>query len=178
MTGKSFLDLLISEKGGRVDPRRDRVFTGRERHAFCRKDGLGYPCRAIRTRDFLYIRNFEPDRWPAGDPEGYGDIDGSPTKSYMMERRDADNVGRLFKLAFDKRPDEELYDLGKDPAQMTNVAALAEYAEAKGRLRDDLDRWMREMGDPRAFGKGSEWDRQPYYGWIDRQYLSPSEKKS
>ena len=40
----------------------------------------------IRTRDFLYIRNYEPERWPAGDfrmvtNEGhYGDVDGSPTK--------------------------------------------------------------------------------------------------
>ena len=49
----------------------------------------GYPSRAIRTHRWLYIVNYEADRWPAGDPdfdaepEGiYGDINAGPTKSY------------------------------------------------------------------------------------------------
>ena len=29
---------------------------------------MPYPMRAIRTADYLYIRNFKPDRWPCGDP--------------------------------------------------------------------------------------------------------------
>ena len=177
MTGRSFLPLLTSGKAGHIEPDRDTVFTGRERHAFCRKGGLGYPCRAIRTEHFLYVRNFEPDRWPAGDPEVYGDIDGSPTKNFMMEHRDANNVAPLFRLAFNKRPAEELYDLEKDPAQMKNVAALPEYAEAKKKLRAQLDRWMKDVGDPRAFGRGSEWDRQPYYGGINQKFLLAPEKK-
>ncbi|NQT84523.1 sulfatase [bacterium] len=177
MSGRSFLDLLVSEKEGRVDPKRDRVFTGRERHAFCRKGGLGYPCRAIRTYRFMYIHNFKPDRWPAGDPKIYGDIDGSPTKTFMMQNRDAGNVTNLFRLAFDKRPPDELYDLKEDPGQLTNVAGLAKYAEAKIKLRADLDNWMKAMGDPRAFGKGGEWDRQPYYGRQNPKFLSPDGKK-
>ena len=164
MTGRSFLDLLISDKSGRLDPSRDKVFTGRERHAFCRKGALGYPSRAIRTERFLYIRNFEPDRWPAGDPEQYGDVDRSPTKTFMMENRDAPNVSRLFQLAFAKRPAEELYDLQTDPAQLNNVADLTQHGEVKNKLRAELERWMKETSDPRAFGKGSEWDRQTYYG--------------
>jgi hypothetical protein len=36
---------------------------GRERHAFVRANGLGYPGRAIRTHKFLYVRKYEPDRW-------------------------------------------------------------------------------------------------------------------
>jgi len=35
----------------------------------------GYPMRAIRTPDFLYIRNFKPQRWPMGDPRGLGSND-------------------------------------------------------------------------------------------------------
>lgn len=174
VTGRSFLDLLISDKAGQVEMKRDRVFTGRERHAFCRKGGLGYPCRAIRTHRFLYIRNFHPERWPAGDPELYGDIDGSPSKSFVMANRDASNVSHLFELAFGKRPAEELYDLQNDPNQMTNVARLPEYAEAKKKLTADLDKWMKETGDPRAFGKGSEWDRQPYYGKKNPIFVPPS----
>ena len=94
MTGRSLLDLLKSTKSGIVEPGRDAVCTGRERHAWCRIDGKGYPARMIRTRDFLYIRNYEPDRWPAGNyrivtNEGhYGDIDASPTKDVMIAQKD------------------------------------------------------------------------------------------
>ena len=43
----------------------------------------------IRTRDYLYIRNYQPDRWPAGDyrvvtNEDYGDVDNSPSKTVMI----------------------------------------------------------------------------------------------
>ena len=31
-------------------------------------DNLGYPARAIRTKEFLYVKNYHPNRWPLGDP--------------------------------------------------------------------------------------------------------------
>ncbi len=68
MTAKSFVDLLTTEKTGKIDPERDHVVMARERHAFVRKGGIGYPGRAIRTDQFLYIKNYEPERWPAGTP--------------------------------------------------------------------------------------------------------------
>ncbi len=70
MTGRSFLNVLRSDKSGQVDPTRTWVVTGRERHvAAAREDNLPYPHRALRTADFLYIRNFAPDRWPMGSPK-------------------------------------------------------------------------------------------------------------
>ncbi len=164
VTGTSFLQLLTSRKSGWVDAKRDRVFTGRERHAWCREGGVGYPCRAIRRRRFLYMRNYEPDRWPAGDPDGYGDIDGSPTKTFMMQNRAADNVSRLFDLAFGKRPAEELYDLQSDPAQMENVADVRRYADVKRKLSNELGRYLAATDDPRAKGEGAFWDATDYYG--------------
>jgi N-sulfoglucosamine sulfohydrolase len=167
MTGRSFLDLLTTGESAVV---RDRVFLERERHANVRRGDLGYPCRAIRTREFLYIRNFHPERWPAGDPEEwkavgpFGDIDGGPTKDVVVAGKDDAKIRRLFELACGKRPAEELYDLARDPFQMNNVADRAEYAEAKKRLRADLDRWMKETADPRAAGEDDRWDRYPYKG--------------
>jgi len=166
MTGKSFLDLLTGES----KVVRDRVFVARERHANVRKDDLGYPARAIRTREFLYLRNFHPDRWPAGDPElwkavgPFGDIDGGPTKDAILAGKDDAKIGKLFQLACGKRPAEELYDIAKDPYQMNNVTDRPEYAEAKKKMRDELDRWMRETDDPRARGDDDRWDRFPYFG--------------
>jgi uncharacterized sulfatase len=112
MTGRSFMNILLCAKSGRVDPKRDKVFTGKERHVPCRPGHVSYPMRAIQTHDFLYIRNFEPDLWPAGDPEvkegywpavPYGDMDASPTNTYMMEHKDDPSVKRLFELGFEKR---------------------------------------------------------------------------
>ncbi|HEU5430841.1 MAG TPA: sulfatase, partial [Thermomicrobiales bacterium] len=69
MTGRSLLDVLKSDRSGQVDPSHTWVVTGRERHvAAAREENKPYPQRALRTRDFLYIRNFRPDRWPLGAP--------------------------------------------------------------------------------------------------------------
>ncbi len=166
MTGRSFLDLLTGDSS----VVRDRVFLERERHANVRKGDLSYPSRAIRTKEFLYIRNFHPERWPAGDPElwkavgPFGDIDGGPTKDVILERRNDPKIMHFFELACAKRPAEELYDLAKDPYQLTNVAEKAEYATAKQKVRGELDRWMRDTADPRAQGDGDRWDRFPYFG--------------
>lgn len=174
MTGRSLLAILTSGRSGRIDPARDHVLTGKERHAWVRRDGLGYPCRAIRTHEFLYIRNFKPDRWPAGDPQaggepyypnrGYGDIDDGPTKTWMMEHRTEPQVKPLFELACEKRPAEELYDLGKDPHQLHNVAADPVCADAKKQLQSALMTELKATGDPRALGGGDAFDSYPYYG--------------
>ena len=164
MTARSFLNVLTSAKGGQVDPARDHVLTGMERHAWARPDGIGYPMRAIRTADFLYIRNFLPDRWPAGNPEGYGDIDGSPTKKHMMDHRGDPKVKPLFALAFGKRPAEELYDVRKDPDQLRNVAADPAYAAAKQKLSAQLLAELEATADPRVLGTGDVFDRYPYIG--------------
>ena len=168
MTGRSVLPLLTSGKSGQVEAARDKVFFGRERHANVRAGNVGYPIRAIRTSQFLYLRNFEPGRWPAGDPPLYGDvdehlsIDGSPSKQAVVEHGDKADVKRLFDFAFAKRPAEELYDLGQDPWQMTNVATESRYTETKAKLHAELDRYMIETKDQRASGKGAEFDRYYY----------------
>jgi uncharacterized sulfatase len=167
MTGRSFLDLLTT---GTSAVARDRVFLERERHANVRRGDLGYPCRAVRTREFLYIRNFHPERWPAGDPEmwqavgPFGDIDGGPAKDVVLRGKDDPKLAPFFALACGKRPAEELYDLAKDPYQLTNVAGRPEYAAARGKLRAELEQWMRDTGDPRAAGEDERWDRYPYHG--------------
>ena len=71
LNGKSLWPVLTSEKAGQVDPDRTWVVTGRERHVGDAREGnLPYPQRALRTKDFLYVRNFAPDRYPMGDPKG------------------------------------------------------------------------------------------------------------
>lgn len=125
--------------------------------------------RAIRTKDFLYIRNFKPDCWPAGAPaakykDAYYDIDGGPTKNEMLENKDAPEVQKLFELSMGKRPADELYDVRKDPFEIENLAGNPEYAARLKKLEDRLFQALEESDDPRMKGQGDLFDGYKYHG--------------
>jgi arylsulfatase A-like enzyme len=161
--------LPLARDGDEGQPGRDAVFLERERHANVRRGDLGYPVRGIRTREFLYLRNFHPERWPAGDPEYYwsvgefGDVDNTPSKRLLQAGEHDPQLSRFFQLVFGKRPAEELYDLAKDPGQVRNVASDPAYAGMLRQLRRRVTGWMEATGDPRARGDTDFWDLAPYY---------------
>ena len=181
MNAQSFVDILTSNKQGKIDPKRDHVIMARERHAFVRRGGLGYPGRAIRTADYLYIKNYEPNRWPAGDPPLYGDVDAhmlhyeAPTKIYMLENKDSKQVKPLFDLAFSKRPQHELYNLSEDPFQLNNLAEVNEYTSVLENLSNQLSAYLVKTKDPREVGQIFDWDNAPYYKDRDKK-PKPSKK--
>jgi len=132
--------------------------------------------RAIRTNDYLYIRNFRPNRMPAGDetipgtPSVYGDVDGGPTKVYMMDHRNDAAIKPLFALGFDKRPAEELYILKDDPYNLHNQASNPQYAQVRNDLKSRLNTWMTKEKDPRLNGGGDQIDQyeSTTHAWITR----------
>ena len=169
MTASSFVPILTSDQHGLVDPQRSFVVTARERHAFVRQGGPGYPARALRTHDHLYIRNYAPELWPAGDPPLYGDVDAhmlqfpSPTKMFLLQRPDDAEYRSLFDLAFGKRPAEELYDLATDPYQMNNVAKDPAYESTRAELSARLQEYLRGTTDPREVGGPMKWEKARYF---------------
>ena len=170
MSAHSLTDIFAAKETAS----RPAAFIAMERHDGCRKGGKGYPCRAIRTEDYLYIYNFEPTRWPSGSPDAsvcaralpYGEIDSSPTKTFMMEHRNEHGVARLAELAFGLRPAEELYDLKKDPHQMVNIAGALAAVRVQSSMRERLFDHLKETKDPRVVGGAVDWDYYPYYGRI------------
>ena len=123
---------------------------------------MGYPIRGIVKNRMLYIHNFETGRWPAGNPEtGYLNCDGGATKTAILEMRNTDQH-YFWQQAFGMRPQEELYDLRKDPDCVQNMAQSAEYAEEKKQLQAQLFAELRQQEDPRMFGKGEIFDKYPY----------------
>lgn len=170
MVARSLTPVFNSEQSGQVDPARDAVFTGRERHvALARTDNKPYPQRALRTDQYLYIINFEPQRWPMGTGPGFGaaeaempayellrentfaafgDLDASPTKAWVVTHR-AESP-EYFDYAVGRRPRHELYDIGKDPHCMNNLAKEPELDAVRKRLHQRLISELKRTGDPRV----------------------------
>ena len=182
MTGNSLMPVLKSEGSGQIDKERTFVITGRERHVEKARSGqLAYPQRAIRTKDYLYIVNFEPDRWPMGDPYHeetgklpsidqltnstfvtYADLDASPTKAFMLHNHDKPEYAEMFQLGFAKRPEEELYILADDPHQINNVAEKDEHFDLKSELLDQLMTVLWETEDPRVTEEKVPFEYPPF----------------
>lgn len=159
MSGKSFLDLL--ENPAAMAGRQERAaLIGKERHDLGRPYDAGYPVRAIRTTEWLYVRNYAPERWPAGNPEtAFPNCDNGPTKDWVVAHRD-----RFFELAFGKRPPESLYRIDRDAACVTDRAQEPALAETLVALRDRMEAALRAERDPRVLGFGEIFDTYPWYG--------------
>ena len=175
MSGRSFWPVLRSSKSGIVDETRDFVVTAFERHTVARRGGVGYPMRAIRTHKYAYIRNYEPDRWPAGDPDFnappqgfFGDVDRGVTKAYLMEHALDPAVRRYYLMAYGRRPGEELYDMEKDPDQLHNIAADPAMSQVKQNLIWKLNAYLQQTGDPRQNGSAI-WDSYPFTSPLTRR---------
>ncbi len=165
MSGKSLLNILGSAENGVVDRDRVAVYSSRERHSSSRWNNLGYPQRAIRTRDFLFILNLKPERWPAGAPvrvdengnpepgAAYHDIDDSPTLQYMYDHQSDELVKPLFEQATAKRPAMELYDINQDPYCLVNLADDGQYEKIREDLHKKLKAYLTETADPRMVGE-------------------------
>lgn len=159
LTGKSLVPIFESEKNGQVERERDHVLIGKERHDAGRPNDWGYPVRGIVTDKWLYLRNYETDRWPAGDPvTGYLNTDGSPTKTWILDaRRDGSNTD-YWKMNFGKLPEEELYQIDVDPDCINNLAEAKAHAELKEQLSTQMMESLEQQEDPRMQDNGSIFD--------------------
>jgi uncharacterized sulfatase len=176
MTGKSLLKILTSDEQGLVDSSFTRVFLGRERHTGARDENHGYPMRALRNKNYLYIWNIHPDRWPAGNPNGYADIDDGPTKSWLLANRGPTDKD-YFQLAMGIRPEHELYDLRRDPGQVQNAAYNPTYESIRNNLRQELENYLTATGDLHMSGKGMDYEDFPTSDDLDPglSYIKPTE---
>lgn len=166
--GKSLLPYLVNNE----PLNREFINGGRERHGYKARANHGsYPIRTIRSGNYLLIRNLRPDRYPGGDPvnaynneRGYGDVDGSPTKTYMLDHKDDAAMKPFFDRTFGLRPEYELFDVKKDPDQFVNLAGDKKYAKTLKLLKEKMAKWMLNTQDPRATEDTDIWDTYPYYG--------------
>jgi N-sulfoglucosamine sulfohydrolase len=165
MTGKSLAGILRSSQSGWIE-NRDVMLVGKERHDIGRPNDLGYPVRAIRTKDFLYVHNFHPERWPAGNPEtDFGNCDPGPSKEVVKALG-----GHFYELCFGKRLPDELYRTSDDPECVRNLANDLAYKDVLEELRYRMVSLLKEEGDPRALGDGAIFDSYQYTGGRGKGY--------
>jgi len=182
MTGKSLLTVFADESLSQSDD--EAVYIGRERHFTSARDGnVPYPQRAIRTKEFLFIMNFIPDRWPAGDPRNLSegktpttdvlendtgitlaDEDAGPTKAWLVEHRADGEWEKYYDRAYGKRPARELYSLTDDPYNLTNLAGKQEMEIIQASLEARLLAELKRTGDPRLTGDGQYYEKPPMAG--------------
>lgn len=150
--GRSLTDLFANKPAHT----RDHVLLGKERTDVGRPNDWGYPIRAILTHESVLIENFEPTRWPGGNPEtGYMDCDAGATKSFILEAHRKNPSDPFWQLCFGIRPALEFYDLKADPDFVKNRPADARVTA----LRDRLHTELKTQGDPRMDGKGDLFDK-------------------
>jgi N-sulfoglucosamine sulfohydrolase len=145
MEGRIFL-------GDRAEPLREYIFGARDR---C--DETTFRLRTARDERYRYIRNFTPER-PFLQPNAYKE------KQYpvwnLLKQLHAE--GKLTPvqavLCAPTMPEEELYDLQKDPHEIVNLAPSPGHQEVLKRMRAAVEKWIGETNDqgriPEASGAG------------------------
>ncbi|MBD3195303.1 MAG: sulfatase-like hydrolase/transferase [Candidatus Lokiarchaeota archaeon] len=131
IAGKSFLPVLKGE----TESIHDEIFAEKTYHE------IYDPIRGIRTEKYKYIKNFE-------DLDTLCQI----PKDIMM-----DSSGKIMKKKLNQsRPEEELYDLKKDPHENTNLIEDDDYSNILYDLRTRLNNWMVNTNDPLLRGRVAE----------------------
>ncbi len=160
ITGQNMIDIIIDNVDRSID--RTYMLMGKERHDVGRPDDEGYPIRALLSGDYLYIHNYESDRWPAGNPStGYMNVDGSPTKTEIIKSRKDSLTRHYWDLSMGKRGEYELYNISVDPQCMNNLASESTYAEFLQGMEKEMTIKLKNQGDPRMEGKGAIFDKYP-----------------
>jgi N-sulfoglucosamine sulfohydrolase len=139
LSGRSFLGVLRGEK----DEHRDKVYITHSGDG----DMNRYPLRAVRTRNWKYIRNLDPDAEHHTHIDKAAGGDGRDYWDSWVEKAKTDSAAAAIVRRYHTRPADELYDVAADPWELKNLAADPRHADRLKALRGDLDAWMKELGD-------------------------------
>lgn len=135
MGGKSLLPLLGQEDATGWDV----VYGSHQFHEVT----MYYPMRMVRTRTHKLIVNLANELpYPVAQ-----DLYNSDTWQGILRRNDT-MIGKRPRQQYEHRPREELFDLTKDPDELTNVAGDAAYAEVLKEMRSKLRAWQVATKDP------------------------------
>lgn len=134
MDGQAFLGPFTAKK------ERQMVFAARDR-----MDSEYDRSRSVLYKEFQYVRNFYPER------PRYQNIEyrkQQPGMAEILRLKEAGALQGSQILWFEpNKPDEELYDWGKDPFQLNNLAAQPQYQKVLKKLRKAMAQWLENTRD-------------------------------
>ena len=114
-------------------------------HSSDRFDAVYDRLRAVRSSRFKYIKNFNTNLSRAL-PIAYREQMG-----IMKELRRLDSTNQLTEITSTwmqpDKPNEEFYDLEKDPKELHNLSKVPEYKDSIDHYRNILNQWILETKD-------------------------------
>jgi arylsulfatase A-like enzyme len=110
-----------------------------------RLDGITDAIRAVRDKQFKYIRNYRPE-------QGYylpiAYREKIPTMKELLRLRNEGKLNETQVQWFRKsKAPEELFDCKVDPHELNNLANNPDYKQKLIELSSEMDRWIKEIGD-------------------------------
>jgi uncharacterized sulfatase len=138
-------------------------------------EGPPYSIRAVHDGRFHYIRNLTPDALYI-EKHVMGSTKDNPYWLSWVWKSPDDAHALSMVQRYLRRPAEELYDIVSDPLEFKNLINDPAQGAQQSRLAAELDRWMKEQGDP-----GAELDSieaQQRHKNYDKTPAEPSAKKS
>ncbi|WP_111707611.1 sulfatase family protein [Lutibacter citreus] len=140
--GISFINVLK----GKTDESRSLIYGSHTNQGII--SGLPYPIRSVRDFRYKYIRNLNPDGIPSNTITHIRDKEKEEGDwaQWKKAAKTNETAARLLKRTM-HRPQDELYDLEKDPWELNNLASNSKYVNIKAELSKDLDKWMEQQGD-------------------------------
>ena len=100
--------------------------------------------RAVRDKQYRYIRNYMPFRITM---QHVGYLFQAPSAEAWFTAFKEGKTNALQSFPFQTKPVEELYDSEKDPWEVNNLAGNPAYATVLERMRKVQTNWMRKIRD-------------------------------
>jgi N-sulfoglucosamine sulfohydrolase len=101
--------------------------------------------RAVRTKKFKYIRNYNPE---ISNAMAVKYREQMPMMQNMMTLHALGKLDSLSSLWFrTPKPEEELYDMENDPFELVNLSDKIQFQDTLVHLRKVLNNWIKETND-------------------------------
>jgi len=149
LDGRSLLPLIKGE----TKTHRDQayfLFNNRVKEG---KPDTHFSERAVTDGHFKFIWNLTPENLYSVNITTC-DLTGEARKTdfgliypSMIDRMERDTHAQAMVNRLRSRPQYQLYDLKKDPYELTNLADKPEHSERIEKFKADLQGWMKEQGD-------------------------------
>lgn len=136
---------------GRDAKKRDYIVAARDR-----MDETVDKMRAVRTKQFKYIKNYMPEK-PYMQPNNYKEKE-YPVWNLLKELNSQGKLTPAQALfVAPTKPAEELYDIQKDPYELNNLAESVKYQKQLIAMRKILENWIITTGDKGRYPEKKIW---------------------